>query len=163
MAKVKVGKALAVSKRRSLQVIGRWVSRTTRESVEDLGVSSEQAEVLQVLVERGPQTLSAIAHVLSLDFSVAVRVVRRLVGKDLAVRRDPVEGSGSARRAVALTEGGRRLSQEVSERWETGFAQVLAAVPMLGERTSAYELSALLASAMQTLEQGAPLVKGTPS
>lgn len=148
----RVGKAMPVGKRRSLQVIGRWVARVSRESTLGLGASPEEVQVLQVLVERGPQTPSVLARILGVDFSTAARTVKRLVRSGFAARRDVIEGT--SRRPVALTDEGREVARVVSERWEAGFAEVLATLPTLGERMMAYDLAALLAGSMQKLEEG---------
>jgi DNA-binding MarR family transcriptional regulator len=90
-------------------------------------VSLAQYRVLVVLASRGPQRLADLAHALGVQPSTATRVCDRLVDRRL-IRRQRAQGDRREIR-VALTEAGRVLVGEVTERRRTEIHRLVAAVP----------------------------------
>jgi DNA-binding MarR family transcriptional regulator len=90
-------------------------------------VSLPQYRALVVLASRGAQRPIDLAEALGVDPSTATRLCDRLVGKRLISRRR----QGGDRREVRLdlSDHGRRLVEDVTERRREEIRRILAAVP----------------------------------
>jgi DNA-binding MarR family transcriptional regulator len=85
----------------------------------------------------GGEPIDALARVLGLTHSGAVRVVDRLAADGLAERRRGADGRSVA---VALTAAGRRAAAEIRAAREAALTEVLAALGA-GERRALTELN----------------------
>lgn len=90
-------------------------------------VTLAQYRTLVVLAARGPQGVAALADHLSVTPSTATRMCDRLVRKGLVRRRTPPQDRRQVR--LALTEVGRQVVAQVTERRRQEIGQVLTAVP----------------------------------
>ena len=89
-------------------------------------VTLPQYRMLVVLAAQGPQGVASLAAHLGVSPSTATRMCDRLVRKGLVRRRTPAQDRRQVR--LALTEGGRRIVGEVTERRRREIGQVLADV-----------------------------------
>ncbi|MGH9563146.1 MAG: MarR family winged helix-turn-helix transcriptional regulator [Terracidiphilus sp.] len=91
-------------------------------------VSLQQYRALVVLASRGPQRPVDLAEALGVDPSTATRLCDRLVNKRLISRRREVGDRREVR--LDLSDRGRALVAEVTERRREEIGRILAAVPV---------------------------------
>jgi DNA-binding MarR family transcriptional regulator len=90
-------------------------------------VTPQQAETLQLIVERGSISTSSLAALLAIDPSTASRNLAGLEREGLIVRR---RGTSDGRQTdVRLTPRGRRIADAVSTQWTTMTAALLDRTP----------------------------------
>lgn len=90
-------------------------------------VSLQQYRALVVLASRGPQRPIDLAEALGVDPSTATRLCDRLVDRRLISRRRQVGDRREVR--LDLSDRGRSLVGEVTERRRLEIGRILAAVP----------------------------------
>ncbi len=98
-----------------------------RERTTCFGISVSGCHALELLIARGPMTMSELAAELYLGNSTVTRLVDRLAGDGLAVRRPDPEDGRICR--VHPTEPARELMEAVRGRLVAEQAQVLQALP----------------------------------
>ncbi|MGH9101383.1 MAG: MarR family winged helix-turn-helix transcriptional regulator [Acidimicrobiales bacterium] len=90
-------------------------------------VTLPQYRAMVVLAGQGPQGVAALAGALGVSPSTATRMCDRLVRKGLVRRRAGRQDRRQVR--LALTEAGRRLVDDVSDRRRGEIARIVGAVP----------------------------------
>lgn len=91
-------------------------------------VSLAQYRALVVLCSRGPQRVADLSKLLDVTPSTATRMCDRLVRKHLATRR---REAGDRRRVrIAVTDAGRALVDEVTDRRRREVARILRELPV---------------------------------
>lgn len=95
-------------------------------------VTLTQYRTLVVLASRGPQNLVGLAEAVGVTPATATRMCDRLVRKKLVVRREDRNDRRHLR--VALSETGRALVDEVTERRRQEVRRIVAEIPA-GEQT----------------------------
>jgi len=127
---------------RALQLVARALGRFGRERARAGDVTPQQAEALQLIVERGSISTSSLALLLGIDPSTASRNLTGLERGGYIVRR---RGADDGRlNDVRLTPRGRRTAEAVSSEWLGAFASLLDRVPR-GERQRVAEALEVLA------------------
>ena len=122
----------AVSKTaRAFQLVARALGRFGRERARAGDVTPQQAEALQLIVERGSISTSSLALLLGIDPSTASRNLAGLEREGFIVRR---RGADDGRQNdVRLTPRGRRTAESVASEWQGAYASLLERMPR-GER-----------------------------
>lgn len=112
---------------RALQLAARALGRFGREFARAGDVTHQQAETLQLVVERGSISTSSLATLLGIDPSTASRNLAGLERCGYIVRR---RGADDGRQTdVRLTPRGRRIADAVSARWALAAASLLERAP----------------------------------
>lgn len=114
-------------------------------------VTLTQYRSLVVLRSRGPQSVAALAETVGVTPPTASRLCDRLVRKGLVRRREDRRDRRAVR--LALTETGRKLVDEVTERRRKEIARLLQAVPPDAQKLMAASLQQLAAAAGEVPEQ----------
>ncbi len=108
---------------RALQLAARALGRLGRDFAREGDVTPQQAETLQLIVERGTLSTSSLAALLGIDPSTASRNLAGLERAGFIVRR---RGTDDGRQTdVRLTPRGRRIADAVAARWATASASLL--------------------------------------
>jgi DNA-binding MarR family transcriptional regulator len=116
---------------RALQVVARALGRLGRERARSGDITPQQADALQVVLERGGMSTSALAFVLGIDPSTASRNLAGLERNGYIVRK---RGAEDGRQTdVRLTPRGKRTAEAMSQEWATAYAGLLERIPR-GER-----------------------------
>ena len=110
-----------------------------------------QYRSLVVLASRGPQSVAALAEAVAVTPPTASRLCERLVRKGLIRRREDSRDRRAVR--LALTESGRRLVDDVTERRRAEIARLLESVPLDAQRALVAALQQLAAAAGEVPEQ----------
>jgi DNA-binding MarR family transcriptional regulator len=127
---------------RALQVVARALGRFGRERARSSDVTPQQAEALQLIVERRSITTSSLALLLGIDPSTASRNLAGLERGGYIVRR---RGADDGRQNdVRLTLRGRRTAEAVSSEWIGASAALLEHLPR-GERQRVADALEILA------------------
>jgi len=122
-------------------------------SLADAGeeVTLTQYRSLVVLASRGPQSLTALAELLSVKPSTASRMCDRLVRKRLILRR---ADKGDRRQVrLALSARGDQLVESVTRRRRAEIAELLSAIPRREQAAVAGALQRLADAAGEVREQ----------
>lgn len=114
-------------------------------------VTLTQYRSLVVLASRGPQGVAALAEALAVTPPTASRLCDRLVRKGLVRRRTDRHDRRQVR--VSLTEAGRHLVDEVTERRQREIATLLRSVPADARRSVVAGLQLLTEAAGEVPEQ----------
>lgn len=128
---------------RALQVVARGLGRLGRDRARATGadLTPQQAEALQLLIERGVISTSAIAQMLGIDPSTASRNLAGLERRGYIVRR---RGAEDGRQTdVRLTSRGKRTAEAVCSGWTTAYAALLDRLPRPERQRVADALDAL--------------------
>jgi len=116
---------------RALQTVARALGRFGRERARAGDVTPQQAEALQLIVDRGSISTSSLALLLGIDPSTASRNLAGLERGGYIVRH---RGADDGRQNnVRLTPRGRRTAEAVSSEWMGAYGKLLERVPR-GER-----------------------------
>jgi len=116
---------------RALQLVARALGRLGRERARAGDVTPQQADALQLIIERGSISTSSLALLLAIDPSTASRNLGGLErGGYLVRRRGPDDGRQNE---VKVTPRGRRVAEAVSSDWTSTYASLLERIPR-GER-----------------------------
>ncbi len=100
---------------RALQVVARALGRLGRERARSGDVTPQQADALQVVLERGAMSTSALAAMLGIDPSTASRNLAGLErGGYIARKRGTEDGRQTD---VRHTPRGKRTAESVSHEW----------------------------------------------
>jgi DNA-binding MarR family transcriptional regulator len=121
-------------------------------SLSDLGedITLPQYRTLVVLRTRGPQRAADVAAHLSVTPSTASRMIERLVRKHL-VRRARTKDDRRAVR-VYLTEAGRQIVAEVTDRRRAEIERILGQMPTQGRKALTAALRAFASAAGEAPE-----------
>ena len=112
---------------RALQIVARALGRLGREQARSGEVTPQQAEALQLVLERGPMSTSTVAERLGIDPSTASRNLAGLERDGLILRR---RGADDGRQTdVRLTARGKRTAESVSSDWSRAYVALLERVP----------------------------------
>jgi DNA-binding MarR family transcriptional regulator len=112
---------------RALQVVARALGRLGRERARSGDITPQQADALQVVLERGGMSTSALAFELGIDPSTASRNLAGLERSGYIVRK---RGAEDGRQTdVRLTPRGKRTAEAVSQEWTTAYAALLERIP----------------------------------
>jgi DNA-binding MarR family transcriptional regulator len=112
---------------RVLQLTARALGKAGRLCARVGEVTPQQAETLQLIVERGSISTSSLAALLAIDPSTASRNLAGLEREGLIVRR---RGTDDGRQTdVRLTPRGRRIADAVSAEWSAIMAALLDRTP----------------------------------
>jgi len=128
---------------RALQVVARGLGRLGRERARAAGtdLTPQQAEALQLLIERGVISTSAIAQMLGIDPSTASRNLAGLERRGYIVRR---RGTEDGRQTdVRLTSRGKRTAEAVCTGWTAAYGLLLDQLPRPERQRVADALDAL--------------------
>ena len=122
-------------------------------SLADVGeeVTLTQYRSLVVIASRGPQGVASLAEAVAVTAPTASRLVDRLVRKGLVRRRADRHDRRQVR--IALTEAGRALVDQVSERRRREIAALLGSIPPDVLQPMATGLRHLAAAAGEIPEQ----------
>jgi DNA-binding MarR family transcriptional regulator len=112
---------------RTLLLVARVLARFGRESARAGAVTPQQAEALQLIIDRGSVSTSTLALLLGIDPSTASRNLAGLERGGYIVRRRGAEDG--RQNEVRLTPRGRRTAEAVSSEWVGSFAALLDRVP----------------------------------
>jgi DNA-binding MarR family transcriptional regulator len=116
---------------RALQLVARALGRLGRESARAGDVTPQQADALQLIVERGAISTSSLALFLGIDPSTASRNLAGLERCGYIVRRrGPDDGRQNE---VKLTPRGRRIAEALASEWADAYTLLMDRVPR-GER-----------------------------
>jgi DNA-binding MarR family transcriptional regulator len=116
---------------RALQLVARALGRFGRERARAGDVTPQQAEAIQLIVDRGSISTTSLALLLGIDPSTASRNLAGLERGGYIVRR---RGTDDGRQNdVRLTPRGRRTAEAVSGEWMAAYASLIERVPR-GER-----------------------------
>jgi DNA-binding MarR family transcriptional regulator len=136
---------------RALQVVARALGRFGRERARAGDVTPQQAEALQLIVERGSISTSSLALLLGIDPSTASRNLAGLERSGYIIRR---RGADDGRQNdVRLTLRGRRTADAVSSEWLGACATLLEHVPR-GERQRVADALEILARVLDADSPG---------
>jgi DNA-binding MarR family transcriptional regulator len=112
---------------RALQLAARALGRLGRELARAGEITPQQAETLQLVVERGTVSTSSLASLLGIDPSTASRNLTGLEREGYVVRR---RGADDGRQTdVRLTPRGRRTADAISARWAAAASSLLERTP----------------------------------
>jgi DNA-binding MarR family transcriptional regulator len=112
---------------RALQVVARALGRLGRERARSGDITPQQADALQVVLERGGMSTSALALELGIDPSTASRNLAGLERGGYIVRK---RGTEDGRQTdVRLTPRGKRTAEAVSLEWTHAYAALLEKIP----------------------------------
>jgi DNA-binding MarR family transcriptional regulator len=112
---------------RAFQLVTSALGRLGRERARSGDVTPQQADALQVILERGAMSTSMLATLLGIDPSTASRNLAGLERGGFIVRR---RGTEDGRQTdVRLTPRGKRIAEAVSSEWSQAFATLLERVP----------------------------------
>ena len=114
-------------------------------------VTLPQYRTLVVLAGRGPQGTAVLAAALGVNPSTATRMCDRLVRKGLVRRRTASQDRRQVR--LALTEAGRRLVQEVTDRRRQELALIMATLPAEEREGLTRSLTAFATAAGEVADQ----------
>ena len=122
-------------------------------SLADLGedITLPQYRALVVLATRGPQRAADLAAGLGVTPSTASRMIERLVRKHL-IRRARLQDDRRAIR-VHLTEAGRQVVAQVTDRRRAEFEAILGQLPSKGRKALTAALRAFAEAAGEAPEQ----------
>jgi DNA-binding MarR family transcriptional regulator len=128
---------------RALQVVARGLGRVGRDQARAIGadLTPQQAEALQLLIQRGVISTSEIAQMLGIDPSTASRNLAGLERRGYVVRR---RGAEDGRQTdVRLTARGKRTAEAVCSGWTAAYVSLLDRLPRLERQRVAEALDAL--------------------
>jgi len=108
---------------RALQIVAREVGLISRERARSGEVTSQQAETLQVIAERGAVSTSSLAMTLGIDPSTASRNLAGLERKGFITRKKGVDDGRQT--DVRLTPRGKRAADTSSSGSSQAFAALL--------------------------------------
>jgi DNA-binding MarR family transcriptional regulator len=131
---------------RALLVVARSLGRFGRERARAGDVTPQQAEALQLIVERGSISTSSLASLLGIDPSTASRNLAGLERAGYIVRRRGAEDG--RQNDVRLTPRGRRTAEAIASEWSGAYASLLERVPR-SERQRVSEALECLARALE--------------
>jgi DNA-binding MarR family transcriptional regulator len=114
-------------------------------------VTLPQYRVLVELASRGPQRSAEIAETLGVERSTAGRMCDRLVRKGLVQRRRETADRRAVR--ISLTQDGRDLVNEVTQRRRSEIARILRRMPVADRGPVLVALSAFADAAGEVPEQ----------
>lgn len=121
-------------------------------SLSDLGedITLPQYRTLVVLRTRGPQRAADVATHLGVTPPTASRMIERLVRKHLVRRVRTTEDRRAIR--VYLTEAGREVVAEVTDRRRAEIERILGQMPTQGRKALTAALRAFASAAGETSE-----------
>lgn len=132
---------------RAVQIIARGLGRISRERARAGDVTAQQAETLQLILERGAVSTSTLAVMLGIDPSTASRNLSGLERDGFITRK---KGTDDGRQTdVRLTPRGKRTAESVTEESTQALALVLEKLPR-SERGRVLEALDVLARALET-------------
>lgn len=132
---------------RALLAVARGLGRIARERARAGDVTPQQAETLQLILERGALSTSSLATMLGIDPSTASRNLSGLERSGLITRQ---KGSDDARQTdVRLTPRGRRAAQSVGSGASSAYASLLDKLPR-GDRARVMDALEVLAKVVDT-------------
>lgn len=131
------------------------VSARSLAEVQD-AVTVTQFRVLVVLRGHGETRLNRLADRLGVGPSTALRTVDRLIAADLVTRRENEQDRREV--VIELTEGGRDLVDQVTERRRTAIREIVEVMP---QRQASRLVEALAAFASAADEPAAALDAAT--
>lgn len=132
---------------RALLAVARGLGRIARERARAGDVTPQQAETLQLILERGALSTSSLATMLGIDPSTASRNLSGLERSGLITR---AKGSDDARQTdVRLTPRGRRAAQSVGSGASSAYASLLDKLPR-GDRAKVMDALEVLAKVVDT-------------
>jgi DNA-binding MarR family transcriptional regulator len=132
---------------RALQVVARALGRLGRERARSGDITPQQSDALQVVLEQGAMSTSALALELGIDPSTASRNLAGLERDGYIVRK---RGAEDGRQTdVRLTPRGKRTAESVSVEWASAYTGLLERIPR-GERQRVIEALETLARLLQT-------------
>ncbi len=112
---------------RAVQVVARGLGRISRERARAGDVTAQQAETLQLILERGAVSTSTLAVMLGIDPSTASRNLSGLERAGLITRK---KGTDDGRQTdVRLTPRGKRAADAVNEESIQALGLVLEKLP----------------------------------
>jgi DNA-binding MarR family transcriptional regulator len=112
---------------RALQVVARALGRLGRERARSGDITPQQADAMQVVLEHGGMSTSALALELGIDPSTASRNLAGLERGGYIVRK---RGAEDGRQTdVRLTPRGKRTAESVSLEWSNAYAALLEKIP----------------------------------
>ena len=122
-------------------------------SLSDLGedITLPQFRALVVLATRGPQRAADLAASLEVTPSTASRMIERLVRKRLIRRSRPQDDRRSIR--IHLTDSGREVVAEVTDRRRAEIEVILDQIPARGRKAVTSALRSFAAAAGEAPEQ----------
>jgi DNA-binding MarR family transcriptional regulator len=133
---------------RAAQVVARGLGRISRERARAGEITPQQAETLQLILERSAVSTSLLATLLGIDPSTASR---NLAGLERAGHITRKKGADDARQTdVRLTPRGRRTADGCSAETAKAMHTLLERVPR-GERARIVEALESLARALEAL------------
>ena len=124
-------------------------ARSLADAGED--VTLTQYRSLVVLASRGPQGVATLAEAVAVTPPTASRLVERLVRKGLVRRRTDPHDRRQVR--IGLTDAGRSLIDQVTERRRQEIAQLLTSIEPKLQRDMAAGLRQLALAAGEVPEQ----------
>jgi DNA-binding MarR family transcriptional regulator len=131
---------------RALLAVARGLGRIARERARAGDVTPQQAETLQLILERGALSTSSLATLLGIDPSTASRNLSGLERAGLITRQ---KGSDDGRQTdVRLTPRGRRAAQSVGSGAQSAYASLLDKVPR-GDRSKVMDALEVLANVVE--------------
>ena len=112
---------------RAVQTVARGLGRISRERARAGEVTAQQAETLQLILERGAVSTSTLAVMLGIDPSTASRNLSGLERAGLITRK---KGTDDGRQTdVRLTPRGKRTADAVNEESTQALGLVLEKLP----------------------------------
>ncbi len=130
---------------RAVQVVARGLGRISRERARAGDVTAQQAETLQLILERGAVSTSTLAIMLGIDPSTASRNLSGLERAGLITRK---KGTDDGRQTdVRLTPRGKRAADAVSQEATQALGLLLEKLPR-AERGRVLEALDVLARAL---------------
>lgn len=112
---------------RAFQVVARALGRLGRERARSGDVTPQQADALQLILERGAMSTTSLATLLGIDPSTASRNLAGLERGGFIVRK---RGAEDGRQTdVRLTPRGKRTAEAVSAEWTHAFSSLLERIP----------------------------------
>jgi DNA-binding MarR family transcriptional regulator len=112
---------------RAVQIVARGLGRISRERARAGEVTAQQAETLQLILERGAVSTSTLAVMLGIDPSTASRNLSGLERAGLITRK---KGTDDGRQTdVRLTPRGKRTAEGVTEESTQALGLLLEKLP----------------------------------
>ena len=131
---------------RAVQIVARGLGRISRERARAGEVTAQQAETLQLILERGAVSTSTLAVMLGIDPSTASRNLSGLERAGFITRK---KGTDDGRQTdVRLTPRGKRTADSVTQESAQAFALLMEKVPR-GERAKVIEALDVLSRALE--------------
>ena len=124
-------------------------ARSLAAAAED--VTLPQYRALVILAAQGPRGVASLAEHLGVAPSTATRMCDRLVRKGLVRRRTSSQDRRQVR--LALTDTGRELVNDVTDRRRAELAVILGSVPLARRRQLVEALSAFAQAAGEAADQ----------